>query len=65
NIVAFQTDARLFASRALVQLGQLTEAREQLSTARALAEGVGQRRILWQVLPLLADLTPDTSAAEA
>ncbi|MEZ4771471.1 MAG: tetratricopeptide repeat protein, partial [Caldilineales bacterium] len=65
DIVAFQTDARLFAGRALVQLGRITEAREQLSTARAQALSIGQRRILWQVLPPLADLTPDASTADA
>lgn len=64
GVVAFQTDARLFAGRALIQLGRTAEAREQLSIGRTLAEEIGQRRILWQILPLLVDLTADPDEAD-
>lgn len=65
GIVVFATDARLLAGRALLELGRNDEARQQLTAAREEAASVDQRRLLWQVLPLLADLEPDAGQAAA
>ncbi len=50
---------------ALRRLGRVDEARADLYEAAALARQLKQRRILWCVLPALAELTPDEAEARA
>ena len=61
----FVADIMLMRARALRHLGRVDEARTQLEIARDLAASIGQRRILWQILPHLADLTADPAEAAA
>lgn len=56
-------DVMLVSARALRHLGREDEARTQLEMARDLAVSIDQRRMLWQILPLLADLTTDPAEA--
>ena len=65
GISAFVADAMLVSAQALLQLGRGDEARAQLQIARTVAMSINQRRMLWQILPLLADLTADPTEATA
>lgn len=65
GIKTFVADVMLVRARALNQLGREDDARVQLEMARTLAASIGQRRVLWQILPLLADLTADPGEAAA
>lgn len=65
GVHTFATDVMLVNAQMLLQLGREDEARTQLQTARTMATSIGQRRMLWQILPLLADLTADPTEAAA
>ena len=51
----FRPDALYIKGRALLDQNQVTEARETLAAARAEAEALGAKRILWQILAVLAE----------
>ncbi len=52
----FKGDVMLLASKALRGQGQIDAAREMLRQARAEAETVGVRRVLWEILAEWSDL---------
>jgi hypothetical protein len=61
---AFIPQGLYLQGRALLGLGQAEKARDTLMEARAEAEAIGSRRLLWQILATLADLETDLLKAE-
>jgi hypothetical protein len=60
---AFMPEARCLRGQILAAVGQTEAARDTLLEARAEAEAIGSRRMLWQILFALSQL--ETDAAEA
>ncbi|HZY43928.1 MAG TPA: hypothetical protein VFF70_04185, partial [Anaerolineae bacterium] len=54
KIHSFRSDALHLKGKALIQLDRIAEARSVLHTARAEAEALGSRRMLWQILAALS-----------
>jgi class 3 adenylate cyclase/tetratricopeptide (TPR) repeat protein len=59
----FVADAQYYRALALLSLGQGDMARLSLFEARASAEALNARRILWKILVALGDLEPDRNQA--
>jgi hypothetical protein len=60
----FAAVAMYWRGRALRQLGQVEAAREQQAEARAEAEAMGMRWVLWEILAELADLAAERGDAD-
>jgi tetratricopeptide (TPR) repeat protein len=56
KIRSFRSDALYLKGKALSQLDRVAEARSVLQAARAEAEALGSRRMLWQILAALSQI---------
>jgi tetratricopeptide (TPR) repeat protein len=66
KIHSFRSDAIYLKGKALIQLDRVAEARSVLQAARAEAESLGSRRMLWQILAALSEIeTEHQHTAEA
>ena len=64
GIRPFTEDAMLLKGRALAALERVPEAERALREARSRADGLGHRRILWEILAELSRLVADDERAE-
>jgi tetratricopeptide (TPR) repeat protein len=65
GVVYARPEARLLLGQAHLALGQFDEALAALQTARAEAERLGSRRVLWPILAALAEIASARGQAEA
>jgi tetratricopeptide (TPR) repeat protein len=61
----FLPDVLFVQGKAQLMLGKRAEAKESFAQARAAAEALGSRRMLWQILAALAELDDDAAQANA
>jgi tetratricopeptide (TPR) repeat protein len=64
GIRPFTEDAMLLNGRALAALERVPEAKRALRQARSAADGLGHRRILWEILAELSRFVADDERAE-